>query len=71
MADTQFVGRRIELEELKRHTQKNIASFIVIKGRRRTSEGNYIRALFRNSEVLSGNCFQIELPPSSNFFSRS
>ncbi len=37
-----FIGRQLELEELKRHMKKNIASLIVIKGRRRIGKSRLI-----------------------------
>lgn len=42
MSDTAFIGRQVELEELKRQAAKNLASFIVIKGRRRIGKSRLI-----------------------------
>ena len=42
MVSPLFVGRETELAELKRHTQKNIASLIVVKGRRRIGKSRLI-----------------------------
>jgi uncharacterized protein len=37
-----FIGRKEELEELRRHVKKNIASLIVVKGRRRIGKSRLI-----------------------------
>ena len=42
MTIPKFIGRQLELEELKQHTKKKIASLIVIKGRRRIGKSRLI-----------------------------
>ena len=42
MTNLPFVGRRRELEALRRHTKKRIASLIVVKGRRRIGKSRLI-----------------------------
>jgi AAA+ ATPase superfamily predicted ATPase len=47
-SSSMFVGRRLELAELRRHTQKRIASFIVVKGRRRIGKSRLIEEFGKN-----------------------
>jgi uncharacterized protein len=42
VANPLFIGRQSELDELRRQTQKRIASFIVVKGRRRIGKSRLI-----------------------------
>jgi uncharacterized protein len=37
-----FIGRQVELQELRRHTKKSIASMIIVKGRRRVGKSRLI-----------------------------
>lgn len=48
MTTPSFIGRAIELEELKLHTKKKIASLIVIKGRRRIGKSRLIEEFCEN-----------------------
>src|SRR5687767_3740248 len=48
MTSAPFIGREIELEELKRHSRKKIASLIVIKGRRRIGKSRLIEQFCEN-----------------------
>lgn len=42
MKEISFIGRREELEELRRHARKRVASLIVVKGRRRIGKSRLI-----------------------------
>ncbi len=48
MSNPMFIGRQLELEELRRHAQKRVASFIVVKGRRRIGKSRLIEEFGKN-----------------------
>jgi AAA+ ATPase superfamily predicted ATPase len=47
-----FIGRELELQELKRHTRKRIASLIVIKGRRRIGKSRLVEQFGQGYQFL-------------------
>ncbi len=48
MTEAAFIGREVELEELKQQTKKKIASLIVIKGRRRIGKSRLVEKFCTN-----------------------
>jgi uncharacterized protein len=60
MTAAPFIGREIELDELKRHTKKKIASLIVIKGRRRIGKSRLIEEFCKDYR----HCLFVGLVPT-------
>ena len=48
-----FIGRKRELKRLKGLWKKNIASFVVIKGRRRIGKSRLIEKFAENTHLIS------------------
>lgn len=60
MSAIPFIGRQSELAELQRQAQKNIASLIIIKGRRRIGKSRLIEEFCKNYKSYSF----VGLPPN-------
>lgn len=59
----QFIGRKAELADLKRFTQKKSASFIVVRGRRRIGKSRLVKEF---SKQFNSFYTFIGLPPEEN-----